>query len=64
MTRLLLITAAAAFAASAGVSRFNPHNDFLTWSLAIIGAVLIGAAIASIDHSRGGETDESDTPDR
>jgi hypothetical protein len=48
MTKLLLGAAALAFAASAGVSRFNPNSDFLTWALVIIGSVLVGAVIASI----------------
>jgi hypothetical protein len=64
MIRLLLVSAAAAFAAAGGVSRFNSRSDFLTWSLVIIGAVLVGAAIASNGHPKEGEADESDTPDR
>jgi hypothetical protein len=38
---------AAAFAAAAGVSRFQPNADLVTWALLFAGAILLGVAIAA-----------------
>ena len=60
VTQRLLIAAAAAFAAAAGVSRFDPRSDFLTWAMVLTGCVLVGAALASLVHDH--HDDEKEKP--